>query len=176
MVQESTDEIWDTEEGLIDQPIRVLAEMSPYKKAEDEKGHGITLAARVTGSINRVVTQLLEQKGSPYGVKSDIVRDSVFIGLKVLCLRSKLKDWEVEARLADITAETVEDNRVKENVATFVTELQHLSNSGEKVRATNHLNNYLEAISSISSTWREKKYTEALNSHSVVKELLDETS
>lgn len=168
---------WQTEglmEDELNRPIRDLVELEPYKRAEDEKGHGITLGARVPRSMEREVIRLTELPGSPYDIKSDAVRDALYVGLRVLTIRYKLPDWQVKVAMARVVSVTDEASRIRESVEGFIEGLGKLSRErGGKDKAKEFLNQYIAHMESIQDDWIKARYKDALNEYGIVRELLD---
>lgn len=168
---------WRTEELLdeeLNRPIRDLVEIEPYRKAEDEKGHGITLGARVPRSMEREVIRLTELPGSPYDIKSDAVRDALYVGLKILTLRYKLPDWQVKVAMARVSSTTDEASRIRESVEEFVESLGKLSRERDgKDKAKEFLNQYINHVESLQDSWTKARYRDALNEYGIVRELLN---
>ena len=158
-------EEWVVDEGYDltpDMPIKALMDRKPFKLSEDKKGHDVTLGARFPKSFDRWVEKIKEVKGSPYKIKSDVVRDCVYIGLLVLNMRYNLDpDWKIEARLAEEKSKIQDDVRIFKEVEEVVDRgIAMVCKNGHKEQAVKATTNYCDLISSFKDD-RKRLYQQA---------------
>jgi len=167
------EEAWRTEEEraeFAERPIRFLMKLHPYRFERAKRGQSIHLAVKLPEWFARWIERVKERAGGVYDIKSDVVRDALWIGLRVLGHRYKLPEWRAEIKLQEIANEIEEDNLIKTRVADFMTKLEQLQKI-DKERAKKHLGDYLSEIDKIEDSWRKGKYLEELSKYSVVKEM-----
>ena len=91
---------WALESPLDEEvTLEQLVNESPFKEASDESGQSTTAGTRIPMWLKRRIIKLRELSGSPYELDSDVTRDALFIGLRVLHLRYKMgPDWDSAPR------------------------------------------------------------------------------
>jgi len=165
---------WETEEEKVefaDRPIRFLIDLRPYRLQQTKKSKLSThLAVKLPEFYTRWIERIKERAGGIYDIKSDVVRDALWIGLRVLTARYKLPEWRTDIRLMEIANEVEEDNLIKENVSRLMDEVQRLWSTSEE-RARRHLKAYIDEVKKISDDWRRERHLEELSKYSLVKEL-----
>ena len=146
-----------------DMPIKSLMDRSPFKLSEDRKGHDTSLGAKLPKSYDRWVAKFREMNGSPYELKSDIVRDALTLGLIILSMRYSLDpDWQIEAKLALEKSKTQDILRIQTEVAEMSKNLESLNHNGNPDLAKKELVKYVDLIDNL-STEKKKTYFRALN-------------
>ena len=75
----------DTEEKL-----RGILAASPVHQSTDTKGHSESITCRVAPSLARQLSLVAGNADTPYGTRSDVVRDCIHIGLAMIAVRGKM--------------------------------------------------------------------------------------
>ncbi len=151
-----------TLEELIDEP--------PFKEVSGEGGESVTTAARIPTWLLRRITKLKEHSGSPYDINSDVLRDAIYVGLRVLHLRYKLTpDWEVETKLAQTVDAVSAGRRVRSQVEELVSGLDEMVKDGDTEKAAYNLTNYMMAAIELESEWHKDKVFKILAENNVVR-------
>lgn len=153
-----------TLEELIDEP--------PFKEVSGEGGESVTTAARIPLWLLRRITKLKELSGSPYDINSDVLRDAIYVGLRVLHLRYKLTtDWEVETKLAATIDAVSAGRRVRSQVDELAFGLDEMVKDGDMEKATRNLTDYMMAAVELESEWHKDKVFKLLAESKVVREI-----
>ena len=154
-----------TMEQLIDDP--------PFKEASDEFGQSTTAGTRIPLWLKRRIIKLKELPGSPYELDSDVTRDAIFIGLRVLHIRYKMSpDWDVETKLA-ATVDTIgAGRRIRKQVEELVSGLDEMFRDGDIEKAANNLTEYVLAAAELENSWHKNKLFKILKESKAVHELV----
>lgn len=153
-----------TLQDLIDEP--------PFKEVSDETGSSTTAGARIPNWLLRRIVRLKELKGSPYDINSDVIRDAIYVGLRVLHLRYGLTaDWEVETKLAAAVDAVSAGRRVRSQVEELVAGLDEMYKDGDIEKATKNLTEYVLAVVTIDNEWHRDKILQILNEHRLIREI-----
>jgi len=133
---------WELDDGTLSltSPLSVLVDRKPYTTSEDKKGHDAFLGAKFPKTFYRWVTELKETPGSPYRTNADVVRDSIYLGLQILSLRSKQSSsWKVQAAITQQEARIFQHTRIYRDVEAVVEQLEILSRNGDDKQTLVHL-------------------------------------
>ena len=151
-----------------------LIEESPFKEASDEGGNSTTAGTRIPMWLNRRIIKLRELSGSPYELNSDVIRDALYIGLRVLHIRYKMgPEWHIETRLAAVVDATAATRRIRNQVGELIGGLEEMYNDGDTNKAVEQFTEYVEAASELEAGWHKEKVFTVLLENKVVRELLD---
>lgn len=161
---ESTFDLASTLEDLINAP--------PFREASDEKGESVTCGTRLPLWLHRRITKLREMTESPYEVTSDVLRDSVHIGLQILQMRYKMsQDWEVEKKMAATIDATGALRRIKTQVDMVISGLEELREGGDIDQAAHMLSEYVIAANELVNKWHRERLFKLLGANRAVKEI-----
>ena len=148
-----TDEDWllsAAEELTSSDTIQTLVDKSPFKYSHDKHGHDVYLAARLPTDFGRWVSKMVESPGSPYEIRSDVVRDALYLGLCIISLRMDLsKEWRALAVLSDITAKLAERRAFITRTIDLVKEFMEAWDRGEHDLVREGLTRYLDSIAEL---------------------------
>jgi hypothetical protein len=171
--EENLRDEWELEEEFdAAASLSELINEPPFKEASDEGGNSHTAGARIPMWLYRRVIKLREQSGSPYDIDSDVIRDAIYIGLRVLNMRHKTNpDWDVESKMAAIVDASSAAKRLKDQVTTFAIGLQDLMDDKDYDRATHGLINYVSALSEMQSQWQRHRLFGMLKQNKTIQEL-----
>ena len=142
-------EDWETEEPEIspNEPIQKLVDLPVYKSSQDKHGHEVFLGAKFPKNIGRWVQAILERESSPYEIRSDVVRDAIYLGLRILNIRYKLDHrWMVEEKLARIRSRVANEALFYEQELQYLRELGTMYKNGYREQAKKELKEYLENL------------------------------
>lgn len=165
---------WETEEPYESLSIEELVGRPPFRESRDDLGSA-TVGARIPQWLSRKIMKLIEMQGSPYELKSDVVRDALYIGMQVLRLRYGYK-WEAEAKLTDVVDTVGELDRMEQRFAELISGLDKLVNSGDTAKAVSLLTEYVLAVSTIEDPWRKMRSIQQLRGSRVVGDLMKHCS
>lgn len=158
-----------TLEDLINEP--------PFKEASDEVGQSTTAGTRIPLWLKRRIIKLRELSGSPYELDSDVTRDALFLGLRILHFRYKMTpDWEVETKLAAAVDATSAGRRVKRQVSDLIIGLDEMFKDGDVDKATHNLSEYILAAAGLENEWHREKVFKLLIESRVIREIAEQCS
>lgn len=154
-----------------------LINTPPFKEASDEKGNSVTAGTRIPMWLHRRVVKLREIPGTPYELNSDVLRDSVYLGLQILHMRYKLSpDWDVERKMAAVTDTTGAIRRLKDQVEELTGGLEELFEDGDIDQAVQRLSDYVLAANELESKWHREKVFKLLKESRVIREIVPSCS
>jgi len=165
---------WETEEPYIDLTIEELVGRPTFKESRDDLGSA-TVGARIPQWLSRKITKLIEMSGSPYELKSDVVRDALYLGMEVLRLRYKYK-WAAESKLSDVVDTVGELDRMEQRFSELVSGLDKLIAAGDTSKAVSLLTEYVLAVSTIEDPWRKMRSLQQLKGSRIVSDLMKHCS
>jgi len=169
---ESRETSWEPE-AVIDLAVTLqeLIDEPPFKEVSDDAGSA-TVGTRIPNWLLRRIVRLKELKHSPYDINSDVLRDAIYIGLRVLHLRYGLTpDWEVETKLAAAVDAVSAGRRVRSQVEELVAGLDEMFRDGDIDKAAHNLSEYVLAAVALDSDWHKTKVFQILTEHRIVREI-----
>lgn len=141
------------------------------------KNNSFSIGARIPGWMVRRLAKLSESKSTPYELHSDVVRDALYIGLRVLSVRYKSNpQWEAEVRMAQAVDKVGTIQRVRSQIQELSKGLEALVSNGDTVQAAYGLEEYLEPVIEIEDTWYKKKIIQFLYEEKTTRYLIDKCS
>jgi len=153
-----------TLEDLIDEP--------PFKEVSGEGGESVTAATRIPLWLYRRIIKLKEHSGSPYDINSDVLRDAIYVGMRILHLRYGLTpDWEVETKLAQAVDAVSAGRRVRGQVGELIAGLDEMVKDGDMEKATRNLTEYVLAAVDLDNVWHKDKVFKLLAEDRVIQEI-----
>ena len=166
-------------ESAYDAPatIEELIDLAPFKEASDVKGGSYTAAARVPTWLERKITWFVEMKGSPYQLKSDVVRDMLYLGARVLHARYKGNpDFAAEAKMTEAVSRVGVLARMKEQVGQLGKGLKELWDEGDEKQAVEGLEQFIGAVVEMSDDWQKSKTLQYVKSDRMLKQIAEQCS
>ncbi len=152
-----------TLQELIDEP--------PFKEVSDDAGSA-TVGTRIPNWLLRRVVRLKELKHSPYDINSDVLRDAIYVGLRVLHLRYGLTpDWEVETKLAQVVDAVSATRRLRAQIDELIDGLDEMYRDGDVDKAVRNLTDYMMAAVELENDWHRDKVFKLLAENRVVREI-----
>ena len=152
-----------------------LINMPPFKEASDSKGGSITAAVRIPSWLERKAVYLTESKGTPYHIKSDVYRDAIYVGLRLLNMRYKSNpDWAVEAKMANVIDRANLITRLKSRVDQISRPVVELWDSGDTEQAIMLLEDFVGAVVEVSDEWEKGKTIQLLKNDRRLNNILRE--
>lgn len=150
---------WELEQALdLSVTFEELINAPPFKESSDEHGRSETVGTRVPTWLLRRIIKLREMKASPYEINSDVLRDAIFLGLRILHLRYKIgKDWSVETKLASIVDSAGASRRIKDQVTGLISGLEDLLQDRDEKHAADRLTDYVLAADELDNAWHKNK-------------------
>ncbi len=153
-----------------------LIKSPPFKDAGDPSGTHPTSVRLPTWLVRRIAF-LTENSATPYQLHSDVVRDAVYIGLRVLSVRYKSNpQWEAEARMAKAVDKVGTIERLRTQIKNLRTGLEALVDNGDTEQAVQGLEEFLEPVIEIEDEWYKTKIIQFLSEEKVTRQLLDKCS
>lgn len=162
---------WQLEEDTVVK-IEDLVNASVFNQAADENGESANLGIRVPAWMGRRITKIREMPGSPYQINGDVARDALWLGLQILQLRYKTRDWDIEKKLAKVIDATGELDRINSNVNEFSKNLEKLKASDDAELAILNLEAYLKSVDTMEDAWRKRTTIKLLKRKGIVLELI----
>lgn len=165
---------WQVEEPLdLEATLEELIAAPPFKQASDEHGHSATAATRIPFWLNRRVTALKEMSGSPFELTSDVLRDAIYLGMRVLHMRYKMSpDWDVETKLAAVIEATGASRRIRLQIEELVTGIDEMYRDGDTDKAAESLTDYIMAAVDLEGRWHKAKVFNYLRESRVVRDVV----
>lgn len=158
-----------TLEELINEP--------PFKEVSEGGEQSVTAAARIPLWLLRRIIKLRELSGSPYDLNSDVIRDAMFIGLRILHLRYGMTpDWAVETKLAATVDAVSAGRRVRSQVDELISGLDEMCKDGDMKKAARNLTDYVLAAEELDNDWHRGKVFNLLAENRVVREVAEHCS
>jgi len=162
---------WDLE-APFDHPSSLdeLLESPPFTEAGGTDS--TTAGTRIPRWLFRRAMKLVELNGSPYELASDVYRDAIYLGLRVIHMRySTPADWSVETRMASIVSETDVMRRIRGQVDGLSSGLDNLMKEDEHNRAAENLTKYVSAAMELEDEWTKARIFKMLRESKVVSDV-----
>lgn len=150
---------WDPEQQFdLEATLEELLGGVPFREASGDTGDSVTTAARIPVWLHRRIVKLKEMSNSPYDVTSDVVRDALFTGLRILNMRYKMNlDWNVESKMAAVVDSASTSRRLKRQIKELSEGLDDLWREGDEKHAAESLSKYVYAALDLDSDWYRRK-------------------
>lgn len=164
------DTTWEPEVALdLAATLEELINEPPFKEVSEGGEQSVTAAARIPLWLLRRIIKLRELSGSPYGLNSDVIRDAIYIGLRVLHLRYGMTpDWAVETKLAAAVDAVSAGRRVREQIDQLIAGLDEMVRDGDIDKAVGNLTGYVQAAEELDNDWHRGKVFQLLADSKVV--------
>lgn len=162
---------WDLE-APFDYPasLEELLESPPFTEAGGSES--TTAGTRIPKWLFRRVMMLVELRGTPYELASDVYRDAIYLGLRIIHMRYKTAhDWSIETKMASIVSETDVMRRVRSQVDGLSSGLDNLMKEGEPEKAAEKLGEYISAGIELENEWVRSRLFKMLRESKVVAEV-----
>jgi len=157
--------------------IQDLIDLSPFKDASDTKGGSYVANARVPTWLERKIIWFTEMKGSPYQLRGDVVRDAIYLGMRVLHARYKGNpDWATEAKMTEAVGHVGVITRIKEQVNQLARGMGDLWNEGDEKQAIEGMEKFVGAVVEMQDDWQKMKIVQYLKSDRLLKQIIEECS
>ena len=157
--------------------IEELIDLAPFKEASDTKGGSFTAAARVPTWLERKIMWFTEMKGSPYMLKSDVIRDMIYLGARILHARYKGNpDWATEAKMTEAVGRVGVLTRVREQVNQLSRGLEELWTEGDEKQAIEGLESFVAAAVEMQDEWQKRKTFQYVKGNRLLKQIADQCS
>ncbi len=154
-----------------------LINMPPFKAASDSSGGTATAGARLPTWLERKVIHMIELRGSPYMLKSDVYRDAIYIGLRVLNMRYKSDpDWATEAKIARAIDKANAITRIKTEIQQFASPIAVLWSGGDEEQAIQLFADFIGASVEISDDWKRTKQMQLIKAEHLFREIAERSS
>jgi len=154
-----------------------LINMPPFKAASDSKGGTATAGTRIPIWLDRKVIHLIEIRGTPYHLKSDVLRDAIYIGLRVLNMRYKSDpDWASEARMARAIDQANLITRIKSTVDQMAKPIEELWAGGDEDQAISLFEEFIASTTEITDEWHRNKQIQTIKNNRLLREVTERCS
>ena len=165
---------WELEKPLdLAASLQELIDSPPFKEASDQYGHSATAGTRIPFWLERRLRIIVEMPGSPYGLMSDVFRDCVFLGARIIHMRhSSSKDWDVERRMAATIDAVSEARRIRKQFEDLVAGLDEMHRDGDIDKASEHLTDFVLAAVDMENEWHKEKVFKLLQDNRIVKDMV----
>lgn len=171
--RERSAEDWEPEEAIdLAATLEELMSEPPFKEVSSGGENSVTAATRIPMWLYRRVVRIRELKGSPYDINSDVLRDALYIGLRVLHIRfGQTPDWDVETKLAAAVDAVSFSRRVRAQVDELVNGLDEMVKDGDMEKAARNLTDYMLAAVELESVWHKDKVFKLLGESKVIRDV-----
>jgi len=159
-------------EAPFDNPasLEELLESPPFTEAGGSDS--TTAGTRIPKWLFRRVIKLTELAGTPYELASDVYRDAIYLGLRIIHMRYKTaRDWSIETKMASIVSEADVMRRVRSQVDGLSSGLDNLMKEGEPEKAAEKLEEYISAGIELENEWVRARLFKMLRESKVVTEV-----
>lgn len=147
-----------------------LLESPPFTEAGGSESS--TAGTRIPKWLFRRVMKVVELQGTPYELASDVYRDAIYLGLRIIHMRYKTAhDWSVETKMASIVSETDVMRRIRSQVDGLSSGLDNLMKEGEPEKAAEKLEEYISAAIELENEWVRSRLFKMLRESKVVSEV-----
>jgi len=169
---------WNLESSYdVPATIEELINLAPFKEASDTKGGSYTAAARVPTWLERKIVWFIEMKGSPYQIKSDVVRDMLYLGARVLHARYRGNpDFATEAKMSEAVGHVGVSARIREQINQLTRGLGDLWSEGDEKQAVEGLEQYVAATAEMQDEWQKSKIIQYIRSDALLKQIAESCS
>ena len=169
---------WSTESSF-DTVISIdeLIDRPPFREVSGKDGGSYTAAARIPTWLERKITHLIEVKGSPYQLKSDVVRDAIYLGLRVLNMRYKSSpEWAVEAKMANAIDKVNALSRMRTQIESFCRPVLDLWENGDEIQARQAVEDFVSALVEIEDDWMRSKSLQLMKTNKHMQSIIETCS
>jgi len=147
-----------------------LLESPPFTEAGGSDSS--TAGTRIPKWLFRRVQKLIEMSGTPYELASDVYRDAIYLGLRIIHMRHKTaRDWSIETKMAAIVSETDVMKRIRSQVDGLSSGLDNLMKEDEPEKAAEKLGEYVSAAIELENDWVRGRLFKMLRESKVVTEV-----
>lgn len=147
-----------------------LLESPPFTEAGGAES--TTAGTRIPRWLFRRAMKFAEMTGTPYELASDVYRDAIYLGLRIIHMRYKAKqDWSVETRMASIVSETDVMKRIRGQVEGLSSGLDNLMKEEEPEKAAEKLEEYVSAAIELDDEWMRTRVFKMLRESKVVSDV-----
>ena len=154
-----------------------LVSSPPFKEASDASGLSHVAGTRVPSWLQRRIVYLTEMKGTPYHIQSDVIRDAIYIGLRILNMRYKSSpDWTVEARMVKAIDKVGVVRRIRNQVKELSQGLEEMVTNRDIAQAVEGLEDFIDPVLELEDLWHRQKIVQMLMETKTTRELLDKCS
>lgn len=169
---------WNLESAYdVPATLKDLIDLAPFKEASDTKGGSYTAAARVPTWLERKMMWFIEMKGSPYQLKSDVVRDMIYLGARILHARYKGNpNFAAEAKMTEAVGHVGVLARMKEQVNQLARGINELWEEGDEPQAVEGLEKFVAAVVEMEDEWQRTKTLRYVRSDKVLKQITERCS
>jgi len=165
---------WDPEASF--DPAATLQDLissPPFKEVSDEFGHSATAGSRIPFWLQRRFQKIIEMPGSPYDLMSDVLRDALYLGGRILHMRYSMSaDWDVETKMAAAVDATTASRRIKAQVDELIAGLDEMFRDGDIDKAADSLTDYVVAAIDLDNNWHKDKVFRMLEDSKVIRDLV----
>jgi len=154
-----------------------LVNAPAFKDASDSSGQSHSVSTRVPTWLHRHIAHLCEMKGGPYYVHSDVMRDALYIGLRVLSMRYRLNPrFDAEVRMAKAVDKVGVAKRVRAQIAELANGLEEMTSNKDIVQAVEGLEDFVVPVLEIEDEWYKNKVIQLLMENRTVRTVLSNCS
>ncbi len=166
---------WDLESSFDNvASLEELIFRPPFKETSSKEGGSDTLGVRLPMWLVRKVIHLVEMKGSPYQIKSDVARDAIYLGLRILNMRYKpASDWAVDSKLADVIDKVGLVTRIGSRVKSFTEPVLNLWEGNDEQQAIEHMEMFVSAALEIEDEWERNKTLKLVKDNRQLQPIID---
>lgn len=154
-----------------------LINSPPFKEASDSQGVSISTGVRIPGWLQRRISFFTEMKGTPYQIASDVTRDAIFLGLRILAMRYHANpEWMVEAKIAKAIDKVGTIRRIRAQVKDLSQGLEEMVANKDKKQAIEGFEDFIVPVLELEDDWHKQKLIQSVMDNKITREILNKCS
>jgi len=164
---------WKVETGEQEFNMDYLFSLPPFSETRDETG-SVPIGCRVPDYISRLLTYLKESDESSYQIKSDVVRDTVIIGLLVRLQQHNLEGsslLNIELERALQTSQV--SRKIHDRFQQLADNVSFMLSHDDADKAIELVSNIGRAMSAGLDPWIVRTYRRLFKENAVLRDLVD---
>ena len=119
----------------------------------------------------------IEMKGSPYQIKSDVVRDMLYLGARILHARYKGNpDFAAEAKMSEAVSHVGVLARMKEQVNQLSRGIGELWSEGDEAQAVEGIEKFVAAVVEMSDDWQKERVLRYVKNDKILRPIVESCS
>lgn len=169
--------IWELEQEFDrDISLEELMASPPFKEASDEAG-SFTAGTRIPSWLQRRIIYYTEVRGSPYQIQSDVIRDALWLGLRIIATRHRGNvEWTLESKMSRAIEKVHTIQRIRTQINSLVSGLDSLVSEKDVSQAVQGLEEYISPVFDFEDEWHKYKVVSILMENKVIRSLIDRCS
>lgn len=167
---------WETESSVDENAtLEELIDLPPFRQASDDSGNSFTCGTRIPNWMHRRMQKIVEMPGSPYQIMSDLSRDCIYKGLRILQMKYRAtKDWAAKTKLSTIVDDVSASKEIRQRFNEFVEGLSSYLEENERKEAISKLEDYMSALIEVEDEWYKNRVFTYMHTSKIIQELIQD--